>query len=66
MASTQSIFPKGEMLRRAVLWISQNKAYDLAMIEEASERFNLSPLDEEFLIRHFLHADAPETKQQKP
>ena len=52
-----TVLPKGEDLRRAVLWISeQGKAeqgWSYALIEEASRRFNLSPKDEEFLI-HFL------------
>ena len=57
MTSIQSILPEGEMLRQAVTWISEMHSYDLSTIEEACERFDLSPLDEEFLLRHFLHAD---------
>jgi hypothetical protein len=46
---------KGEALRSAVKWISEKKTYTLASIEEASQRFDLSPLDEEFLIREFVN-----------
>jgi len=62
MSSVQSLLPEGEMLRKAVLWISEMHTYDLSTIEEASERFNLSPLDEDFLMRHFLHADESNVK----
>ena len=49
-----TIQPKGEKLRQAVRWISEerqeneNKSIQ-RLIEEASSRFNLSPKDEEFL-----------------
>lgn len=45
---------KGEALRKAVQWISEQKIYTHASIEEASQRFDLSPVDEEFLIREFV------------
>jgi len=64
MTSIQSLLPEGEMLRKAVLWISDMHTYDLSTIEEACERFNLSPLDEEFLMRHFLNADKTITKEE--
>ena len=64
MTSIQSILPHGEMLRRAVLWISDMHTYDLKTIEEACVRFDLSPLDEEFLLRHFLHADEDESEEE--
>lgn len=49
-----TIQPKGEKTRQAVRWISDmrqdgdNRPIHL-LIEEASQRFNLSPKDEEFL-----------------
>jgi len=61
---SRSLLPKGEMLRKAVKWISDMHIYDLSTIEEACARFNLSPLDEEFLLRHFLHADETSTKKK--
>lgn len=45
---------KGEKVRQAVKWIStqreenENKSISM-LIREASTRFNLSPMDEEFL-----------------
>lgn len=42
---------RGENLRRAVRWLSDERRHDAAAIEEASRRFDLSPLEEEFLLR---------------
>jgi len=46
--------PKGENLRQAVKWISENRKEDEnakipLLIEKAGIRFNLSPKDEEYL-----------------
>ena len=48
--------PEGENVRKAVQWISDKLQYEeggplATLIEEASERYNLSPKDEEFLFR---------------
>lgn len=43
----------GDGLRKAVKWLSDNHRHDLAAIEEVSFRFDLSPLDEQFLLDHF-------------
>lgn len=41
-------------LGAAINWITQQSLpHDIEQIDEASRRFNLSPLDEEFLIRQF-------------
>lgn len=48
------ILPEGEDLRRAVRWLSEQEGYTLEAVEEASRRFNLSPVDEQFLIENFL------------
>jgi hypothetical protein len=50
---TDALLPEGEGLRRAVAWLAEQPRRDLATIEEASRRFSLSPLDEEFLLSHF-------------
>ncbi|MBN2428453.1 MAG: hypothetical protein JXK94_08965 [Deltaproteobacteria bacterium] len=52
--SDSTIQPKGEDLRKAVRWISDQGTWDYKRIEEASQRFNLSPKDQEFLIHFFL------------
>ena len=53
MKKADALLPEGEGLRRAVTWLAEQPARDLATIEEASRRFNLSPLDEDFLLQHF-------------
>ena len=45
------VVPKGEALRRAVAWLAVQHDWTLATIEEACRRFDLDPLDEEFLLR---------------
>jgi len=57
MSAVKSLFPDGEALRSAVRWISRMHSYDLKTIEEACKRYDLSPEDEEFMIRHFSNID---------
>ncbi len=54
--SNNTILPDGENLRRALRWISEKGSHSLPVIEEASIRFDLSPADASFLIRHFAGA----------
>ncbi len=49
-----TVQPKGENLRKAVRWVSDQGAWSYSRIEEASCRFNLSPKDTEFLTHFFL------------
>ena len=52
--------PAGQGLRNALRWLSAEERHDAAAIEEACRRFDLSPLDEEFLIaeaRRIARAD---------
>jgi hypothetical protein len=53
-----TVQPEGEDLRKAVKWISDERQYGDAktlvkLIEEASLKFDLSPLDAEYLINFF-------------
>lgn len=50
--SQPSLMPEGEALRRALRWLSDERRHDAQAIEEAARRFDLTPLDEEFLLRH--------------
>jgi len=59
-----SILPEGEQLRKAIKWISderlehpESKLY--LLVEEASQEFDLSPKDEEFLVHFFCQASSP-------
>lgn len=42
--------PAGQGLREALRWLSEIGHHDAASIEAACRRFDLSPLDEEFLL----------------
>lgn len=51
-----SILPEGEQLRKAIKWISDMRmeypdAKPYSLIEEACIKFDLSPKDEESLMR---------------
>ena len=55
-----SMMPAGENVRKAIKWISDKRQYEpedcgplMTMIEQAAKRFDLSPRDQEFLIRFF-------------
>jgi hypothetical protein len=52
-----AILPEGEELRRAVAWLARQPVRDAQTIEEASRRFDLSAIDEQFLLEHFRSAD---------
>jgi hypothetical protein len=60
---TDSVLPTGENLRHAVRWIAEQGGATPQRIEEASVRFDLSALQEQFLLEHFSHSahnqDAP-------
>jgi len=45
------VVPKGEAPRRAVAWLAEQHEWSAARIEEACRRFDLDPVDEEFLLR---------------
>lgn len=44
------INPPGDGLRRALRWLSDQRRHDPAAIEEASLRFDLNPIEEDFLL----------------
>ncbi len=51
--------PEGESLRQAVRWISERRRDDPKLklsqaVDEASKRFDLSPLEADFLLRELL------------
>lgn len=58
MAERSGIIPEGEDLRRALAWLSERRREDPAaarakLIDEAALRFDLSPVDVEFLLRQW-------------
>jgi hypothetical protein len=53
-----TVQPKGENLRKAVKWISEERKFNpeiqtSKLIEEACLKFNLSPMDAEYLLNFF-------------
>lgn len=51
-------------VRQAIKWIDEQlhdrpDADRLKLIDEASRRFDLSPLDEDFLVRHLAERRGP-------
>ena len=60
-----TIQPEGENLRKAVKWISEERKYGsgkalLALIEEASLKFDLSAVDADYLTNFFSQAKKDE------
>ena len=52
------VLPKGEDLRRAVKWVSSNLQENpdqpvQPLVQEAIFKFDLSPMDADFLIRFY-------------
>jgi hypothetical protein len=41
-------------LRRAVAWLAEQEAWTPSLIEQACQRFDVSPEDEEFLLRELF------------
>ena len=57
-----NIQPKGEDLRKAVKWVSEERTYNSekdvkAIVQEACMKFDLSPKDADFLLRHLLEKE---------
>lgn len=49
-----ALVPDSEALRHAVRWLADNAAWTAQGIQEACLRFDVTPADEEFLLRE-LH-----------
>jgi hypothetical protein len=56
--SLRPLVPQGDALRHAIAWLAQQETWNPQLIEEACRRFDLTPLDEEFLLAEYrrLHA----------
>lgn len=60
---SEQLIPDGESLRRAVRWIDAERSRrpdrsQSDLIDEAGRRFDLSPLDSEFLLRELARREA--------
>ncbi len=45
------LVPKSEPLRRAILWLAEQGPWTAHLVDEACQRFDVDPADEEFLLR---------------
>jgi hypothetical protein len=61
MKRADSLLPEHEGLRRPGAWLLDQPSRDSRTIEEAARRFDLSPLDEDFLLNYFRDAAWRET-----
>ena len=62
--TNDSLLPKGENLRRAIRWLSENRPLTQELIDKAGQRFDLTPLEEEFLLQEFLHGrNSPQNRE---
>jgi hypothetical protein len=64
------LVPEGEALRHAFQWLAEQGSCTPRTVEQASLRFDLTPRDEEFLLRQFVHhrgaaSDAPGSERQR-
>jgi hypothetical protein len=60
---TRDLLPQGEGLRRALRWLDERAreepaAERLRLVGEAAARFDLSPVEEEFLLTNWTRAGA--------
>ncbi|MFO1398898.1 MAG: hypothetical protein U1F48_17720 [Burkholderiales bacterium] len=53
-----SLVPDSEALRHAVRWLADNDGWTAHGIQEACGRFDVSPADEEFLLRELRRREA--------
>lgn len=51
--SASGVTPHGEGLRRAVSWLGEQPVRDARTLEEAARRFDLTPVEADFLHREF-------------
>ena len=61
MSEGEGLGPKGEALKRALLWLAEQRQLDpkasrVKLISEAGQRFDLSPPEEEFLLGQWKDA----------
>jgi hypothetical protein len=49
--TSSPLLPHGESLRRAIGWLAEQGPWTAALVQEACQRFDVAPADEEFLLR---------------
>ena len=51
--SLRPLVPQGDALRNAFAWLAEHEKWTPQLIEEACQRFDLTPADEEFLLAEY-------------
>ena len=51
MSASSPLLPAHEGLRRAIAWLAERGRWTPELVDEAGRRFDLSPADEDFLLR---------------
>jgi hypothetical protein len=51
LASTRA--PTADALRHAIAWLAEQGTWSASLIEQACQRFDVSPADGELLLREF-------------
>jgi hypothetical protein len=49
--SLTPLVPPGESLRRAFAWLAEQGEWTAHLVDEACQRFDIAPADEEFLLQ---------------
>jgi hypothetical protein len=56
--SIPTLVPKGDALRHAVAWLAEQGEWTPPLVEQACQRFDVSPADEEFLLQELARRQA--------
>jgi hypothetical protein len=56
--SIPTLVPKGDALRHAVAWLAEQGEWTPLLVEQACQRFDVSPADEEFLLQELARRQA--------
>jgi hypothetical protein len=56
--SNSTLAPKGDALRHAVAWLAGQGEWTPSLVEQACQRFDVSPADEEFLLQELARRQA--------
>ena len=57
--------PHSDSLRRAIAWLAEQGGWNLLLVEEACQRFDVTPADEEFLLREVRRQAAEDADERR-
>jgi hypothetical protein len=53
-----TLVPRGDALRHAIAWLAEHGEWSAALVDEACRRFDIAPVDEEFLLSEWRRVRA--------